>query len=217
MGAGGRLYIVSAYAVVLVILVLRIGPRVAGIISDDGSSAWYDTDGWDTESEYNLATSPKTTVSCSGKSRVTNKIKIQNDDGKSNNGLASREEQRWLLEHEHDTGLASIDSIAGKIERRHTTTLSEDIYSEKIHSIDRSLGMEPNDIASLGCKLTRINRISSHPGFTAEARLHPPPRPALRKIQSDTEFIVPVRIVSNSEKKKYPHSRNRFSGIILKD
>jgi len=85
MGAGGGLYIVSSYAVALVILILRVGPRMAGVIPEDSvcnftsmdNMEGIDSDGWDTESESR------------------NGI-IEEKDG----GFLNREEKRWLEEHE---------------------------------------------------------------------------------------------------------------------
>lgn len=54
VGVGGRLYVVSAYAVALVIIVLRLGPRLY-LSSDNssfGSDGVDDNDDWDSENNF---------------------------------------------------------------------------------------------------------------------------------------------------------------------
>jgi len=200
MGAGGRLYVVSVYAVVLVILVLRIGPRVAGIISDDGSggsTTWYGTDDWETESEGgNLAAECATgTVSRGGGSSAVDRSGRDNGGvGGRKDGVVGQQELHWLLERE--------------------TEDDDDITSGNVLPKVMSDGVTNTSVVH---RLARINSVVSHPGFTAETHDAVTPRTALRRIRSDTEFLVPIRRASSNRRKKRYRSRNQFSGLILRD
>ena len=231
MGAGGKLYIVSAYAVILVILVLRIGPRVAGIISDDGSgsaagtsSSWYDTDGWETESEvkqYGQKRDQRVDSSSSGIGRGggMNNHHPNLSDSNINDMVVSREEQRWLLEREAESTMIPNREGGGYGGQLNPTMMTRSVeqrcnpaaLSEKVFPVV--------DIFGRRSKPAPIHRISSHPGFVTDDALYEASSKSWSELRR-TQSLVPIRTSSSSpraRKKKRPRAKKQRCGLVLKD
>jgi len=202
MGAGGRLYIVSSYAVVLVILVLRIGPRMAGVYIKPGgnrinSTSCYDSDAWDTDSENNGV------------------VVREENPGKT----VSREEQIWLLERE--IGSSSSENQQQKEEgfAEASVKKSKSQSNEYICEVGLPVdGMETPivDNSAAATRRRRLNRASSHPGFSVEDD-GPGQPPKIKRSQSETVFEVPlkVQVTPRRRSSRYSSPRKKFGSILV--
>jgi len=236
MGAGGKLYIVSAYAVILVILVLRIGPRVAGIISDDGGgggskgnsrSSWYDTDGWETESEVKQfgqkRIDPRVDLSCigGGGGGMNNLQHHYSVNSNINDAVVSREEQRWLLEREAESTMIPINpNDGGYDEQRIPTRITG---SGNPAAAPSEKGFPVVDIFGRQSKPAQmLQRISSHPGFNIDhdALYDASPTKTWSELRR-TQSLVPIRSSASptrtARKKKRHRAKKQRGGLVLRD
>ena len=163
IGVGGKLWVQSAYAVVLVVFLLKIGPRMYLWEGSDGSRTMFSfDDGWDTNSE-------------------SNRDDLTDDDETfdptiekelSHRSIVTREEQRWLLEqhaleedHQNSNIIRDLDSA---IEYELTTTDTNTHQQQKKFSMQRA-------------KSTSL--LNS---------LNTPERAFMRRSKSEYEIYVPV-------------------------
>lgn len=126
VGVGGKLWVQSAYAVVLVVFLLKIGPRMYLWEESDGSRTMFSFDeGWDSNSESN-----RDDLTDDDTSDPTVEKEL------SRRRIVTREEQRWLLEQDAlEQEHAMFDSVrdrdTGKANEQANTSATTNDHQEK--------------------------------------------------------------------------------------
>lgn len=222
VGVGGRLYIPSAYAVVLVVFMLRLGPRIYFWDGSDGTATIWSDDmaGW--ESETN-------------KDDYTDDDDVD-DDGEvasRNNSIVTQEERRWLLEREnrdvpssrgceyveapvednYSSTHASIKEKEMNYSATHVSIKEEEIFNRRskhflpieplvsIELADRSNEEEQLHRSGINGKTFErgrgLHRINSQPILHSLGRyeqlISEVAEYPMRKIKSESEFLVPIK------------------------
>ena len=205
VGVGGRLYIPSAYAVVLVVFMLRLGPRLYFWDGSDGTATMWSDDmaGWESE---------------------TNKDDCTDDDddgevGSRKTGVVTQEERRWLLERESRNRASSVDNkyqeipLEDNYNNARVSIKEEEILDRcSTHSlpVETTVSMKLSDSGNeedlfLSSGVNEnfpergrgLYRVSSQPILRSlgmdEQLISEVAEYSMRKTKSEAEFLVPVR------------------------
>jgi len=207
VGVGGKLYIPSAYAVVLVVFMLRIGPRLYQWDSD--GSAWSDDlAGWESETDKDDYIDD---TDDDGTSEVEAEIPSPRSVGLKKADVVTQEERRWLLERESSIRSASLkfplddNCISTQISLKKEEFLDHSTHSlPVVATVPIKLSDSDNDEGTL-LGINRnypergrgLHRVFSQPILRSLARdeqlasavVNYP----MRKSKSEAEFLIPVR------------------------
>ena len=228
VGVGGKLYVPSTYAVVLVIYVLRLAaPRVYSDESDGWSD---DMAGWESETG----------------SKRDDDLDMDDDDDDDDDGGANgdrdfqtssrstvtQEERKWLMERE-STLLGSKSGAPYEYQALHTIASTEDddkgdevqtVAAAAFHLSTHSLPVERTSTSNNNISQDQLSprdgsfyRVHSSPHLGDMARqdymISADPNvneyTTLRRIKSEAEFLVPVRDERKKSRSRKPRSSHR--------
>lgn len=210
VGVGGKLYIPSAYAVVLVVFMLRIGPRL--YLWDSDGSAWSDDlAGWESETEKDDSIDD---TDDEGTSEVVVEVPNSRSVGLNKASVVTQEERQWLLERESSIRSTSFkcpiddNCIRTQVSLKkeefldHHSTHSlpvEAIVPMKLSDSDNDEGtsIQSGINGNYPERGRRLHRVHSQPILRSLARYEQLASAVvnypMRKSKSEAEFLIPVR------------------------
>ena len=144
VGVGGRLYIPSAYAVVLVIFLLRLGPLLVFEGNSDATETFWSEGDWDTDDDKEDAYSDY----------ESDDYNNDGDDDDQKN-VVTQDEFQYLLEQEGTSDIEMRDAFLQKFR-----TMNSQRSMRSVRSIKSTKESQSNDTKNL--KVDLNNNMSSH-------------------------------------------------------
>lgn len=234
VGVGGKLYIPSAYAVALVVLVLRLGPRLYFWDSSDGSTTLYSDGmgGWDgSESNKDEETEDELDYDRYDESDNSglDSMRIVQASTRSASSFVTEEEQKWLLVKDSMRfGSQGIDlgSSAALLDTQSNHSLPPERTTPLDESVENSLSITIPGNSELSSSGSTLHKVHSQPilkvssKWTSESNKEAS-KHQMRKVKSEARFLAVMEddnynmSLGRIRRSKSTRRKNKFRGPVF--